>query len=382
MDGIGECGCSGMVGNHLQVAIHPYFGFAIIPDFYAQVPANIAQCNYPLYTQRDIVFDESRVWGANNLFRLTTIRQVMNVFTGKVTETLLSQTGNVFPGEPTMPAGIPWSDFTRYDQGVTATTQQTIIVKGSGGSIDWGYLIHIYVTLSVPNSLAAWSTRCDALKWFPSIANIRSKLAESGGSDYSLTLWTYNEDSTKSAFDVYGYGHCWDSGNFDPHNSLLRFVRTGANYDPYLPWLGLDSEGYPSDFPGWLWNGYLPEWSISRGYIYNRSCMNAPANGLIYGEEKYQPYAFPTGITFQASVRLFTLPDTTLPIGSPNPDTRYAFAQSLLSGVCEGTITNTGNYFDVSQDTEMVLDMNETASSNPDTGRNLRGSQSVTTVLG
>ena len=110
--------------------------------------------------------------------------------------------------------------------------------------------------------------------------------------------------------------------------------------------------------------------------------MNAPANGLIYGEEKYQPYAFPTGITFQASVRLFTLPDTTLPIGSPNPDTRYAFAQSLLSGVCEGTITNTGNYFDVSQDTEMVLDMNETASSNPDTGRNLRGSQSVTTVLG
>ena len=64
------------------------------------------------------------------------------------------------------------------------------------------------------------------------------------------------------------------------------------------------------------------------------------------------------------------------------PDTRYAFAQSLLSGVCEGTITNTGNYFDVSQDTEMVLDMNETASSNPDTGRNLRGSQSVTTVLG
>jgi hypothetical protein len=150
----------------------------------------------------------------------------------------------------------------------------------------------------------------------------------------------------------------------------------------------------------WFWDIAWPVWTVQRGTF--SSGMRAMDNWTLllgmnwpmknrfndwssfyYNPDNYcsgwangTPPASPcTGdnwIGFETSIRLLTLPDTVLPLDSPNQQQRYRFTQRILTGACEETESVTTYTFRLTTDTEAVLDMNE----DTDGDRIARGTQS------
>lgn len=404
MDGIGECGCSGVVGNHFQIGIAPYFGFTVAEWYDYQ--AN--QCEIPRYLRKDIVITEERKYRPYDGTYVTTetkertFNHTMNKWTGRVEEGWEGWPIG-FGAEPTPPAGVDWliqnkvvslADQTHLNYVFTKGFYQNSYTENGVFYLGAYYLRTVTVeeVLSIPNDIAAWKLRCEDLIWRLSIDDIRERITEDP--EYSGTLHYHESGGAIRRMDFYGVAHVWDTGTFDA--SGLRFVWDLETHEP-VEWM---SAGM-AEVVRWFWDIALPIWNVQRG-LFNSGLrevdnwtlllgMNWPMKNrfnnwasFYYNPDDYcagwangTPPASPCTSDwwngFETSIRLFTLPDTVIPPGSPEQQRHYRFTQRILTGTCEETEAVTSNTFYLSTDTEMILDMNE----DTDGDRIARGTQSV-----